>query len=260
MQSSLRKLNDNSEEDRRRTRQYLIRDLRMKKPRADLEAAIRAAGGTTDGLTWLSAAEEDKLRQLRTGTHADSKTHTVEQVRAIRRPCGAASLELADIEGISDVTVLIEFGRRENTGTARIRIGAIGANLVPFLDASVERVSLTTEYFSSSLTVERQYPGEPVDYYYSGDAWSEVIDELHAAESRTTATIFTVHETVRLDSDDFIHLGVPRGAEVVILEDVGPGLYTVCFRQEEFTDERAEQKIRHIEFRVVNEELKGSQP
>ncbi len=44
-------------------RQLRIRDLRMKKPRVDIEASVRAAGGNPEDLAWVPASEHYQLER-----------------------------------------------------------------------------------------------------------------------------------------------------------------------------------------------------
>jgi hypothetical protein len=68
--------------DRAQTdRQFRIRDLRMKKPRAEIEASVRAAGGNPEDLAWVTASEQYQLERefgtsIGVDRHGDGTTLT----------------------------------------------------------------------------------------------------------------------------------------------------------------------------------------
>jgi hypothetical protein len=166
---------------REMARNFLIRDLQMKKPRTQLEADIRAASGDPKVLTWVPAAEQYRLEQKygRAIGHSEWKSLAPStshgEVHNFVRPPDRPMVHFADAPDLIDELVYVRFGDRDDAGIATSTARNVEPNLIPFLEASNELVSLAAQNFASWLLVEHKFQNYPVLYRYSGQLWTTLL-------------------------------------------------------------------------------------
>jgi hypothetical protein len=166
---------------REMARRFLIRDLQMKKPRKHIENYIRAAGGDPGALTWVPAAEQYRLEQKygRAIGHSEWKSLTPSishgELQHIVRPPDNPMVHFADAPDLIDELVYVMFGDRDDAGIATCTARNVEPNLIPFLEASIELVSLAAQNFTSWLLVEHEFKNYPVLYRYSGQLWTTLL-------------------------------------------------------------------------------------
>lgn len=162
-------------------RRFRIRDLLMKKLRAQIESDIRSAGGTPEVLTWVPAAEQYRLEQKygRAIGHSEWKSLAPStshgEVHNIVRPPDRPRVHFADAPDLIDEPVYVMFGDRDDAGIATCTARNVEPNLIPFLEASIELVSFAAQNFTSWLLVEHEFQNYPVLYRYSGQLWTTLL-------------------------------------------------------------------------------------
>jgi hypothetical protein len=110
-------------------RQFLIKDLQMKKPRAALEADVKAAGGNPEDLTWVPAAQQYRLEQefgRSIGTSEwkslSPKVGPSDHLRTIERPHEAPAIGFTKAAALSNESVYVIFGMRDNAGVGKCKV------------------------------------------------------------------------------------------------------------------------------------------
>jgi len=169
--------------DPKSLRQFRIRDLQMKKPRAEVDAAVAAAGGSPEDSSWVPAAEQARLENQYGRSFGTSDLKTLwprlepgETVFEVERSPVAPEISFNRVPTADEETVYVMFGGREDAGIAKCPASKVEHNLMPFFAASQEILSLAADEFTSWLLVEQEHIGEPLKYRYWGRFWCDRLD------------------------------------------------------------------------------------